>query len=316
MLPRDGAARAPIHYVGLTSSPRNNCVKSASRCSVRIPTVHEILIAGLGSVGRRHFQNLQKLGWRAVRFYRTQSSTLPDVDATAAAVDYDLSAALARQPIAVIVANPSACHLPVALAAARAGSHLLIEKPVSHDLGGVAELERAVEARGLAALVGFQFRFNPGLRQLHAWIRSGEIGSIVSAQAHWGEYLPDMHPWEDYRLGYAARPDLGGGVLLTLCHPFDYLRWLVGDIDHVSAVESLQDDLGLQVDTCVDATLRFTCGASGHIHVDFVQRPTEHRVVIIGTKGTVAWSQDDQSARLHSAVSGRWHTVAPPDGFE
>src|SRR5262249_7878403 len=157
------------------------------------------------------------------------------------------------------------------------GSHLLIEKPVSHDLIGVGELEQIAEARGLAALVGFQFRFNPGLRQARAWIRAGEIGSVLSAQAHWGEYLPGMHPWEDYRAGYAARPDLGGGVLLTLCHPFDYLRWLVGDIDDVVAVESDRGQLGIDVDTCVDATLRFACGASGHIHVDFVQRPTEHR---------------------------------------
>src|SRR5262249_48594041 len=161
-----------------------------------------------------------------------------------------------------IVSNPSACHLPVALAAARAGAHVLIEKPLSHDLAGLDDLEEAVEARGLAAVVGFQFRFNPGLRQLRTWVRAGHIGTVVSAQAHWGEYLPEMHPWEDYRTGYAARTDLGGGVLLTLCHPFDYLRWIVGDIDDVRAQESRTETLGLSVETSVDVTLGFTSGAS------------------------------------------------------
>lgn len=275
----------------------------------------EILIAGLGSVGRRHYQNLRTLGWQRVRFYRTGTSTLPDCD-VGEAVDYDLAAALARQPVAVIVANPSAFHLPVAVAAARAGAHLLIEKPIAHDLSGLRDLEQAVGARGLAALVGFQFRFNPGLRQLREWIRSGDIGTVVSAQAHWGEYLPDMHPWEDYRRGYAARPELGGGVLLTLCHPFDYMRWLVGEIEQVSAVESRRDDLGIPVETCVDATLTFAGGASGHIHLDFVQQPPEHRIQVLGTRGTVTWNQADQAACLYSSSTRRWRLVAPPAGFE
>lgn len=276
--------------------------------------MREILIAGLGSVGQRHLSNLRALGWPDVRVYRTGRSALPGVDP--GIVDHDLTSALARRPLAVIVANPSACHVPIALAAARAGAHLLIEKPLSHDLSGVAELEQAVATHNLMALVGFQFRFNPGLRQLRDWIRSGEIGAIVTAQAHWGEYLPDMHPWEDYRNGYAARAELGGGVLLTLCHPFDYLRWLVGEIVDVSAVESREDSLGVSVDTCIDAALRFAGGASGHVHLNFVQRPTEHRIVIVGTQGTVAWNQADQSARLYSGASTRWEVVRPPDGFE
>lgn len=278
--------------------------------------VSEILIAGLGSVGRRHLTNLRALGWRDVRIYRTGHSALPDVDMDGVGVDCDLTAALARRPLAVIVANPSACHLPVALAAARAGAHLLIEKPLSHDLSGIDELERVIETRGLTALVGFQLRFNPGLRQVRSWITSGAIGEVVSVQAHWGEYLPDLHPWEDYRAGYAPRPDPGGGVLLTLCHPFDYLRWLVGNLENVSAIESRQDALGLAVETSIDATLCFTSGASGHLHVNFVEQPTTHGVAIIGTQGTATWNQSDHAARLYRAASRSWQAVAAPDGFE
>src|SRR5262245_8106061 len=100
--------------------------------------MEEILIAGLGSVGRRHLLNLRALGWRDIRVYRTGSSTLPDPRPDGVAVDCDLASSLARRPLAVIVSNPSAFHVPVALAAAEAGSHLLIEKPISHDLTGVA----------------------------------------------------------------------------------------------------------------------------------------------------------------------------------
>src|SRR5262245_48452049 len=220
-------------------------------------SVDEILIVGLGSVGRRHLANLRALGWTRIRAVRTRGFSSHDIGMSGVAVDHDLSVALSRRPLAVIISNPSALHIISALEAARAGAHLLIEKPLASDLQGVAELESLVADRRLRALVGFQFRYNPGLRQIRAWLGAGAIGSVVTAQVHWGEYLPDAHPWEDYRSGYAARAELGGGVLLTLSHPFDYLRWLLGEIAHEWTIESRCDALGLPVDTCTDVAVRF-----------------------------------------------------------
>jgi predicted dehydrogenase len=278
--------------------------------------MRHILIAGLGSIGRRHLANLRALGWPHLRLYRTGRSTQSDAELAGIPVDHDLATALARQPVAVIVSNPSALHVPLALEAARAGAHLLIEKPLSNDMTGVGELESLVAAGRLTALVGFQLRFNPGLRQARAWLRAGAIGTVVSAQVHWGEYLPGMHPWEDYRVGYAARADLGGGVLLTLCHPFDYLRWLIGELTDVSAVESRSDSLRLSVDTCVDVTARFACGASAHVHLNFVERPMNHQLTVIGTEGTITWNHADSAVHRYSTAARRWETLLAPDGFE
>jgi predicted dehydrogenase len=278
--------------------------------------VGEILIVGLGSIGRRHLANLRALGWTHIRAVRSRGSSLDEAGLTGLPVDRDLSTALSRHPLAVIVSNPSALHVAVALDAARAGAHLLIEKPLSDNLEGVADLESLVAAGRLRALVGFQFRFNPGLRQIRAWLRARAIGSVVTAQVHWGEYLPDIHPWEDYREGYAARPELGGGVLLTLSHPFDYLRWLLGDMARDSAIESRRDALGLAVDTCVDVTARFANGASAHIHLNFVERPRNHQLTLIGTEGTITWNDSDSAAHRYCINSRRWETVRAPAGFE
>jgi predicted dehydrogenase len=275
-----------------------------------------ILIVGLGSVGRRHLANLQLLGWTDVRVLRSGLATLPDADLSGVPVVTRLEEALDPAPLAVVVATPTALHLPIALAAARAGAHLLIEKPVSHNLQGLDALSAEVSQRDLQVLVGYQFRFHPGLQQLKSWIDTGAIGDVVSAQVHWGEYLPDMHPWEDYRGGYAARADLGGGVLLTLCHPFDYLRWLLGEIDAVTAVAARRNPLGVAVDTCADVSLEFASGASGHVHLNFIQRPAEHHITFVGTTGTVTWNQGDHTARLFTAASGQWQASPPPVGFE
>jgi predicted dehydrogenase len=278
--------------------------------------VDEIVIVGLGSVGRRHLTNLRALGWTNIRAVRTRGLSPHTAELSDLPVDRDLSTALSRRPLAVIVCNPSALHIAAALEAARAGAHLLIEKPLSDQLQGIAELESLVADQRLSVLVGFQFRYNPGLRQIRAWLRAGALGSVVSAQVHWGEYLPDVHPWEDYRAGYAARRELGGGVLLTLSHPFDYLRWLLGEIAHVSAIESQRDDLGLSVDTCVDVAARFATGASAHIHVNFVERPRNHQLTLIGTDGTITWNDADSAAHRYCVDSKRWESVPAPAGFE
>jgi predicted dehydrogenase len=151
---------------------------------------------------------------------------------------------------------------------------------------------------------------------MRAWIRAGAIGTILSAEVHWGEFLPDMHPWEDYRVGYAARADLGGGVLLTFCHPFDYLRWLLGEMTVESAVESRRNTLQLSVETCVDVTARLAGGALAHVHLNFVERPPNHQVIVSGTDGTITWNHADSAVHRYCAASGRCETRLAPDGFE
>ena len=94
-----------------------------------------ILIAGFGSAGRRHFQNLQA-PWAVDKFvfYRTYQSTLPDPEIAEWPSTANLDEALAHRPRIAIIANPTAKHLEVALAAGRAGCHLFVEKPLSHSL--------------------------------------------------------------------------------------------------------------------------------------------------------------------------------------
>ncbi len=77
----------------------------------------KFLIAGLGSIGRRHLRNLLALGERDILLYRTHHSSLPDDELAGFPVETDLEAALAHQPDAVIVSNPTALHLQVAIPA-------------------------------------------------------------------------------------------------------------------------------------------------------------------------------------------------------
>lgn len=275
-----------------------------------------VLIAGLGSIGRRHFQNLRALGCSRFVFYRTFQSTMADPDTAAWPTVTNLDEALAEHPTIAVVANPTAKHLEVALAAARAGCHLFIEKPLSHSLDHCRELAHLVRERQLTTMIGCQFRFHPLLASLREQLRAGRIGEVLGARAEWGEYLPDWHPWEDHKQSYSARADLGGGVVLTLIHPLDYLYWLFGPADCVRA--SLRHVPSLQTaaeDDWAEITLEFAGGVIGQVHLDYVQKPAVHRLW--------AWGDNGRSTLDFHAGTLTWETPGgdtqierEPTGFE
>jgi predicted dehydrogenase len=274
----------------------------------------KILIAGLGSVGRRHLRNLRLLGEQDIVLYRTRLATLPDEDLVGLPVETDLDRALDGKPDAVIVANPTSLHLEVAIPAARAGCHILLEKPVSDSLDRLGELAEAAERTGSRIQVGFQFRFHPTLQQAARLVREGAIGQILTAHAHWGEYLPNWHPWEDYRKSYAARSDLGGGVLVTLTHPMDYLRWLVGDVDLLWSLNGHLSPLQVDVEDIAEVGLHFASGAIGGLHVNYVQRPAVHRLEIVGTGGTLSWDNADGSLKWQRMPAAFGESSSNPPG--
>lgn len=276
----------------------------------------KFLIAGLGSIGRRHLRNLRTLGQEDIILYRTRQATLPDAELGDLPTFTELSLALAEKPDGVIVANPTALHLEVSIASAKAGAALLIEKPISDSLAGLGELRSALELSGKPAMVGFHFRFHPVLNQVKTLLESGQLGKPLSALAHWGEYLPGWHPWEDYRLSYAARAELGGGVVNTLSHPFDYLRWLLGEVEGVSAWTRNLSKLELDVEDHADVLLRFAGGTTASVHLDYYQRPPSHTLEITCDSGRICWDNATGETRVFHSQDATPLLLIPPEGFE
>jgi predicted dehydrogenase len=206
--------------------------------------------------------------------------------------------------------------MEIAVPAAEAGCHVFIEKPISHSMDRVSEFQLAVDKGGGQVLVGFQFRFHPGLAAILELLEDRAIGDPISGRVHWGEYLPDWHPWEDYRTAYSARSDLGGGVVLTLCHPFDYLRWLFGEVRMVSAVVSQSGTLDLDVEDNAEIILNFEAGPLTSVHLDYNQRPPAHELEIIGSQGTISWNGINGVVRWWSTRSESWREILPPKDFE
>ncbi|MEK6611334.1 MAG: Gfo/Idh/MocA family oxidoreductase [Gemmatimonadota bacterium] len=258
-----------------------------------------VLIAGLGAIGQRHARNLRALrpdvellAYRQRRLRYVISETLTrddgrDVESELGIrVFTDLGEALAARPDAVFVCNPTSQHLDVARQAAEHGAHLFIEKPVSHTIDGLARLQRLVAERRLVALVGCQWRFHPGVVRLKTLLESGVLGSVRGAEIEYAEYLPGWHPYEDYRESYAARAELGGGVVLTHIHDYDLAWWLFGEPRTVHATGGHESELEIDVEDTVRATLS-TSLAPVIISQTFASREIRRRITVTAERATV-----------------------------
>lgn len=281
----------------------------------------KFLICGLGSIGQRHIRMIRRvLGDGAeIAAYRTRKLDIVISDKLEASFGskpedhygircfYDFDEALAWKPDAVFVTNPISMHVDTATRAAKAGCHIFMEKPVAHEARGVGELLLIVQQKRLACMVGYQLRYHPAYIRIKKLLDDGAIGRVTWADLHFGEWLPGMHPYEDYRVSHAARKDQGGGVILCLSHEIDIAYWLFGKPQKVYAVGGHLSDLEIDVEDTADLYLSCTNGERQfpvHVHLDFLQKPARRYIHIVGAKGSIVFDYYTNDLRVHSLGRG------------
>lgn len=292
----------------------------------------KILMVGLGGIGQRHARNFRTILGDSLDLLAYRVRGLNQVVTPQLELDHsktveqalgvrtfgDLDAALAESPEAAIICNPSSRHVPIATACARAGCDLLIEKPVSDSLDGLTELKDALAANGRIAYVAYQLRFHPCIKAARELLLSGVIGRLLSVRATVGEYMPNFHRYEDYRQGYAARADLGGGVVLTQIHEFDYLYSLFGLPKRLFALGGHWSELEIDVEDT--ASILMECVIDGrplpvHLHQDYLQSPPSRQCEIIGERGKIVIDFPTLSVTAHDRPGGS-QTVKSFAGFD
>lgn len=272
------------------------------------------LVIGCGSIGKRHLRNLQQLGVQDIVVFDVRDDRRKEAsEQFGVPVFADLNVALSSNVKAALICTPTNLHIPSALAAARAGCHLFIEKPFSDSLQDVDELVKEVKRRNLVTLIGCNFRFHPGLQQVKVLLEQEIIGEVISARAQFGQYLPDWHPWEDYRHSYSARRALGGGVLLDRIHEFDYLRWLLGEIQEVYCIAGHLSRLEIDTEDVAEMVLRFVNGTVASLHLDYVRRAYDCSLEIIGEQGVIQWWYQKRSVCWYEASEGVWRSIHWPN---
>ena len=268
----------------------------------------KILIVGLGSIGKRHLTNIcSTTNYEIIIF--SKRTDLQDLRKKNIKVFDSLDLCLKENPNVAFITNETSKHIPIALRLAKKGLHLFIEKPISNDLKQMKKLLEIVKEKKIITLVGCNFRFHNCIRKIKSLIEQKKIGKIISVKVECGTYLPDWHPYEDYSRGYAARDDLGGGIVLTCIHELDYLYWFFGKINEVFSITGKFSELKVTTDDLSAIILKFKNNVIAEVHLDYFQRPEARSCKIIGTIGTIEWNYTTNEVKVYSSRTKKWTSM-------
>lgn len=263
----------------------------------------KILVIGAGSIGQRHARNAAMLGNETAVFDADENRARE----TGLKTFGDLDAALAWKPDGVVVATPHKTHIDLAWRAVEVGAGVLIEKPLSHRMDGVNDF---VATAGARAFVVCNMRFHPAVKALREHIDA--IGDVHYARAQYGNYLPNMRSDADYKKLYCAHREQGGGVILDAIHEIDYLSWLFGPVETVSAEADKRSDLDIDVEDYAALSLRHAGGVRSEIHLDYLQQCKRRGCEVSGEKGTLVWLSEGKNPE-HCVVrlykDGEWKNI-------
>ena len=188
---------------------------------------------------------------------------------------------------AVDICTGHSSHAPLAIAAAKAGKHVIVEKAMAHTLQGCKDMIEAADKAGVTLMVAQHLRYSPEARAVKRFIDEGNLGEIRAARTHTlGGGGGDRRPNDWMKDGKA-----GGGVMLVQSvHHLDLLRFYVGNVKRVMGISrSIQPNFLNDADDLVAATLEFENGAVGDLLASWSTpvSPEGMSYMIFGSEGTV-----------------------------
>ena len=198
---------------------------------------------------------------------------------------------VARPDIDVVcITTPSGAHLEPALAAIRAGKHVVVEKPIEITTERADELLRAADAAGVKVAPIFQARFGEGARTLKAALVAGRFGRLVLASAY-----VKWHRSREYYTGWKGTLALdGGGAAMNQgIHGIDLLQWFAGMPSEVSCWTTRRVYTHIEAEDTLAATLKYASGALGSIEATTAAWPGwSRRIEICGERGSARLEDD------------------------
>lgn len=246
-----------------------------------------VLVAGLGSIGRRHARLLSERPDVELAICdpveEHRNDTLAELKNSAKAFsEYQVS--LAERPDAVVIATPNHLHVPMGLRAVEAGADVLMEKPISDNLADGKRLVEAAEQAGRFLHVGYMLRLDLGLQKLKTWVEEGALGQLVAGRSQVGTYFTLLCAKNDDRLRHP------NSLIVDYTHDLDFLRWLFGEFRAVSAAKTRLGDVDLKPDpNLFQMIYRADSDALVQVHMDYIQHPERRTLELYGDKAAATY---------------------------
>lgn len=272
----------------------------------------KFLVVGLGSMGKRRIRNLQRLKAGEIIGFDLRGDRRKEAEEKYGIKTFgDLKKAMATDPDALVISTPPDLHMKYAMIAAKNNKHFFTEASVVDE--GMDELITLCKDKKIVVAPSCTMRFNPSVQKIKELVETSAVGKPLTFTYHSGQYLPDWHPWEDYRKFYVARKKTGAAREIV---PFElvWLTWVFGEIDEISCFKGKVSSLDVEIDDVYQIILKFKSGVLGHMLIDVVSRVPYRVFRLMGEEGVVAWDWSKKKVEVFTAKDKRWKEFLVEEG--
>ena len=247
-----------------------------------------ILIIGLGSIGQRHLINLKKIKPKAnffvirkikkniviknkklilkrnlLKYYNLKEISLKEADR----LKFDLT----------LICNPTSLHFKYTNMFLKKKSHIFVEKPLFCSLKNLKKIIEINKKIKKLINVGYQFRYHPLIKLVKKIVNSKKFGKVKFANFVNRCFLPDFHPYENYKNSYAASKKLGGGALNTLSHEVDLIAFFFGLPKKYFSFETNSKSLNIKANDLCEATLIYNSNTIVRLSLSLAEKKNKKR---------------------------------------
>lgn len=254
--------------------------------------IDKAIIIGCGSIGKRHINNLKTLGVKNLYTLRTRKGHQQDLPSALSVIELNDWEEVSRvKPDIAIISNPTSLHIETAMRLSPFTRGIFIEKPISDSLVGLDRLSNTIKENNLVLFMGYNLMFHPIIQKIKEYISSNDLGKLLNIQCQVGHWLPDWHPYENYKESYSAKKELGGGVSLTLIHEIHLAIEFAGKPLEVFGMNSKTSllEIDSDIDVISDIMIKHNSDCVSQIHLDYIQNPSHRSGILTFEKGWISY---------------------------
>ena len=269
------------------------------------------LIVGLGSMGKRRIRNLFANGERdIIGFSRSPERRKEVQEKYGIKVVGDFKDVAPESFDVLIISTSPEAHGDYIRFAIQHKKHFFVEHPINDD--GYKEILE--DKSGTIRVPSSTLRFYTPIKMMKKILDEGKIGKILAFQYHMGQYLPDWHPWEDYRTVYFSKKETGACREML---PFEliWLNWLMDSkVADISGNITKVSDLDMDADDVVLANLKYQNGILGNVLIDVISRKPSRILRVLGSEGVLDWERFDHEIKIYDAKTKNTEIIPVPKG--
>lgn len=262
-------------------------------------------------MGKRRIRNLHALGERDIVGFDTRPDRNKEAEEK-----YGIKTVSRFENVlpddfdALIISTSPDAHGDYIRYALKHRKHFFVEHPTSDD--GYKEIFANKDATVKAP--SCTFLFNPAIKFMKKVLDEGKIGKILAFQYHMGQYLPDWHPWEDYRKVYFSKKATGA-CREMFCFELIWLNHLMNSsVKKVQGSFAKLSDLDMEADDTVTAAVQYENGVRGTLLIDVISRKPYRTLRVLGSEGVLDWERFDYAIKVFTAKDRKTEVISVPKG--